>query len=164
MSSALGIPIVNAWIRAEIYFLTGKFETAHEWYSAKRDETAVDDMNELRCYWLYSPSIVQWYDRLSIFSFCSTFEFAGSVWVYGIKDDYTKDDPTQSTYCYSTLYHFAFWVITSSYILCGVSCCAGCCKGGQSMDRWRVFDAICESNVTADLGKDSLWLEWKLGS
>lgn len=52
----------------------------------------------------------------------------GNVWIYKIyKPD--LDDVDSSDYCHKTLYLFAFWITTSTYILVGVMCCCVCCVG-----------------------------------
>lgn len=44
--------------------------------------------------------------------------FPGSVWVY--KEYEPNYDPSRGKYCNQTLYLFAFWLITSVYIVLGV--------------------------------------------
>lgn len=53
----------------------------------------------------------------------------GNVWIYqNYQPKY--DDPFNSDeYCNKTLYLFAFWVTTATYILFGVMCCCLCCVG-----------------------------------
>jgi hypothetical protein len=64
------------------------------------------------------------------------FLIAGSVWVYS--NFAPSNDPQSARYCHPTLYYFAFWQITGTYIMIGlvltcISCCcvfactAGCC-------------------------------------
>ncbi|XP_015600520.1 uncharacterized protein LOC107270219 [Cephus cinctus] len=48
----------------------------------------------------------------------------GSMWVY--KEYQPNYDPSQGKYCNKTLYLFAFWLITSAYILLGVVTAALC--------------------------------------
>ncbi|KAL4230548.1 hypothetical protein ACF0H5_010929 [Mactra antiquata] len=52
---------------------------------------------------------------------------AGNVWVYRTTD--RSLDPTASNYCDETLYLFAFWLITASYIMLGCVCSCICCGG-----------------------------------
>lgn len=54
---------------------------------------------------------------------------AGNVWVYRIHNDFNSTDPNDTNYCNPTLYWFAFWVITSTYILIGVVCLFVCLVG-----------------------------------
>ena len=50
---------------------------------------------------------------------------AGNVWIYKTYEpNYT--DPKSPHFCHKTLYLFAFWVITSCYILFGVLLVIGC--------------------------------------
>jgi len=52
----------------------------------------------------------------------------GNVWIYeNYKPNY--DDLNSTEYCHQTLYQFAFWITTSTYILVGVLCCCVCCVG-----------------------------------
>ena len=52
----------------------------------------------------------------------------GNVWIYrNYEPDYV--DSYKSDYCHKTLYQFAFWITTSTYILVGVMCCCVCCVG-----------------------------------
>jgi hypothetical protein len=53
---------------------------------------------------------------------------AGNYWVYHIHNTVQSDDPSElNTYCDKTLYLFAFWLITASYIALGLAllCCCG---------------------------------------
>ncbi|XP_067661406.1 transmembrane protein 272-like [Haliotis asinina] len=43
---------------------------------------------------------------------------AGSVWVYGTYNHFDSD-PASGNYCDHTLYWFAFWLITATYIMLG---------------------------------------------
>ncbi|KAM3590888.1 uncharacterized protein V6R79_018351 [Siganus canaliculatus] len=46
---------------------------------------------------------------------------AGNVWIYSIYEpNYNKDPASTDLYCNKTLYLFAFWITTLSYILLGV--------------------------------------------
>lgn len=50
----------------------------------------------------------------------------GNVWIYrNYEPNY--DSSSGKAYCNQTLYLFAFWITTSTYILCGVMCCCVCC-------------------------------------
>lgn len=51
----------------------------------------------------------------------------GNVWIY--QNYHHSNDIGDSTYCNNTLYQFAFWITTSTYILVGVLCCCVCCVG-----------------------------------
>lgn len=53
---------------------------------------------------------------------------AGNVWVYRTYNNFSTD-PTAANYCHPTLYYFAFWIITATYIVCGLMCCCICCGG-----------------------------------
>ncbi|KAK3099398.1 hypothetical protein FSP39_003814 [Pinctada imbricata] len=53
---------------------------------------------------------------------------AGNVWVYQIRGA-VSSDITSVNYCHPTLYAYAFWLITSVYILLGTTCCCVCCAG-----------------------------------
>ncbi|XP_045215546.1 transmembrane protein 272-like isoform X2 [Mercenaria mercenaria] len=53
---------------------------------------------------------------------------AGNVWVYRTYDSWTSDS-TKDNYCDPTLYWFAFWIVTSTYIILGVVFCLVCCCG-----------------------------------
>lgn len=52
----------------------------------------------------------------------------GNVWIY---QNYQPNyDPTSgSEYCNKTLYLFAFWITTATYILIGTMCFCVCCVG-----------------------------------
>lgn len=54
---------------------------------------------------------------------------AGNVWVYRTKGDFSTDNPEADDYCDPTLYWFAFWMITSVYIVMGCCCCCICFCG-----------------------------------
>jgi len=50
----------------------------------------------------------------------------GNIWIYGnYKPNLT--DATHPKYCNQTLYLFAFWLTTATYIAVAVACCCGCC-------------------------------------
>ncbi len=55
------------------------------------------------------------------------------MWVYGLYGKYNPTDENAENYCKELVYVFAFWIITTGYILVGVFillCCfiACCCK------------------------------------
>ncbi|KAI0241043.1 hypothetical protein LSAT2_002673 [Lamellibrachia satsuma] len=54
---------------------------------------------------------------------------AGNVWIYRIYNDFDSSDEKSSRYCQPTLYWFAFWVTTASYIFSLSLCCCICCSG-----------------------------------
>ena len=53
----------------------------------------------------------------------------GNVWIYQNYVDVNYVDVSDPKYCHKTLYLFAFWITTSTYILVGVLCCCVCCVG-----------------------------------
>ncbi|KAJ8298247.1 hypothetical protein KUTeg_024778 [Tegillarca granosa] len=53
----------------------------------------------------------------------------GNVWVYRTHGNWVADPVTSSIYCHPTCYYFAFWMITSTYILLGAMCCCICIGG-----------------------------------
>jgi len=63
-------------------------------------------------------------------SLLDTFMFVwfifGNVWIY---HNYQPDfvDRSSQDYCNQTLYMFAFWITTATYIIMGVGCCCFCC-------------------------------------
>lgn len=65
---------------------------------------------------------------LNLFLF--TWFIAGNIWVYSkYKPNPTPPPNDAMNYCNPTLYMFAFWVITASYILMGAICFCICCLG-----------------------------------
>lgn len=57
---------------------------------------------------------------LCVLFLCAWF-ISGSVWVYSIANTYqSKDSFHEETYCNGTLYLFAFWTLTCSFILLGI--------------------------------------------
>ncbi|XP_067828281.1 transmembrane protein 272-like [Heptranchias perlo] len=65
-----------------------------------------------------------WKRLLSLFSL--VWFITGNVWIYCIYEpDYI--DKASPNYCDKTLYLFAFWTTTVSYILLGIALCLGCC-------------------------------------
>ncbi|KAL5011352.1 hypothetical protein ScPMuIL_009903 [Solemya velum] len=53
---------------------------------------------------------------------------AGNVWIYGVHKQWTADS-TSPNYCHPTLYYFAFWITTATYIIMAATCCCVCCGG-----------------------------------
>lgn len=53
---------------------------------------------------------------------------SGNVWIYRIYDDFSKT-PGTDDYCNPTLYAFAFWMTTATYIVMFVTCCCIICTG-----------------------------------
>ncbi|XP_068701421.1 transmembrane protein 272-like isoform X1 [Montipora foliosa] len=51
----------------------------------------------------------------------------GNVWIYRNYEPDNYTDPDAAGYCNKTLYLFAFWVTTATYIMMGVLCCCICC-------------------------------------
>lgn len=65
---------------------------------------------------------------LNLFLF--TWFIAGNIWVYSKYKPNPIPLPSDPlNYCNPTLYMFAFWVITASYILMGSICFCICCLG-----------------------------------
>ncbi|XP_053981840.1 uncharacterized protein LOC128878051 isoform X1 [Hylaeus volcanicus] len=71
--------------------------------------------------------IQQSHTQMLINCFMTVWFIIGSMWVY--KEYEPNYDPAQGKYCNKTLYLFAFWQITSSYIFLGVLT-AGVCSVG----------------------------------
>ncbi|XP_028401402.1 uncharacterized protein LOC114524503 [Dendronephthya gigantea] len=62
---------------------------------------------------------------LDLFIFC--WFITGNYWIYHInKPSFNKSD---DDYCNKTLYLFAFWITTCTYIIAGFLCCCLCCFG-----------------------------------
>ncbi|KAK7097227.1 transmembrane protein 272-like [Littorina saxatilis] len=62
---------------------------------------------------------------------------AGNVWIYRTKGDFSED-PNAPNFCDPTLYWFAFWITTATYIVMATGCCCCCfcgllafCLGGK---------------------------------
>jgi hypothetical protein len=55
----------------------------------------------------------------------------GNVWIYSNYGKFTTEmsDPLPVTYCDPTLYWFAFWLTTSTYIIAVLGCCCVCITG-----------------------------------
>jgi hypothetical protein len=62
---------------------------------------------------------------LDLFTFC--WFITGNYWIYHIYEP--SYNSTDDDYCNKTLYLFAFWITTSTYILAGFLCCCLCCVG-----------------------------------
>ncbi|XP_035687447.1 transmembrane protein 272-like [Branchiostoma floridae] len=52
---------------------------------------------------------------------------AGNVWIYSVYTTVNMKDATDANYCQPTLYLFAFWATTVTYIFLGVMMCCCCC-------------------------------------
>ncbi|XP_070552897.1 transmembrane protein 272-like [Ptychodera flava] len=50
---------------------------------------------------------------------------AGNVWIYETYEP-NYSDATADNYCHETLYLFSFWLMNTTYIILGLSCCIGC--------------------------------------
>ena len=58
--------------------------------------------------------------------FLTAWFIAGNVWIYSnYQPSYNPNDGND--YCDKTLYMFAFWITTSTYILLGTICVCICC-------------------------------------
>ncbi len=53
--------------------------------------------------------------------------FKGNVWVYRNYNKIVFDDPKSLQFCDEFTYYFAFWIITSIYLLLVSSCFLFCC-------------------------------------
>ncbi|XP_038055455.1 transmembrane protein 272-like [Patiria miniata] len=62
--------------------------------------------------------------------FLFAFFIAGNVWVY--RNYPPSDNILDANYCFGPLYYFAFWIITSCYILVALACCCVCCAAGAT--------------------------------
>ncbi|XP_066925519.1 transmembrane protein 272-like [Clytia hemisphaerica] len=70
--------------------------------------------------WLFVDGV------LNLFLF--TWFVAGNIWVYSkYKPNYTPPPHQPFNYCNKTVYVFAFWVITTSYLMLGLICLCTCC-------------------------------------
>ena len=52
---------------------------------------------------------------------------AGNIWIYGSFSAWDRYDPGSANYCHPTLYLFAFWIVTSTYIILMIMVMCGCC-------------------------------------
>ncbi|XP_019639229.1 PREDICTED: uncharacterized protein LOC109481167 [Branchiostoma belcheri] len=52
---------------------------------------------------------------------------AGNVWIYSVYTTVNMADPADANYCQPTLYLFAFWATTATYICLGLMMCCCCC-------------------------------------
>uniref|UniRef100_A0A8B9HK21 Si:dkey-19b23.12 n=1 Tax=Astyanax mexicanus TaxID=7994 RepID=A0A8B9HK21_ASTMX len=66
-----------------------------------------------------------WNGLVSTFMFC--WFICGSVWIYSIYPPNYNSTFIAEPYCNKTLYLFAFWTTTVTYILLGLLLVAGCC-------------------------------------
>ena len=91
--------------------------------STKSEDEDEDELNE------NASNISKYLDGvLNIFMF--TWFIAGNIWVYSHYKPNEKPslhDP--SNYCNPTLYWFAFWVVTVSYVIMATICFCICCLG-----------------------------------
>jgi len=58
---------------------------------------------------------------------CAWF-IAGNVWIYRTYNKFNNDRESDN-YCNETLYWFAFWLTTVTYIIMGTTCLCICCAG-----------------------------------
>ncbi|XP_074651057.1 transmembrane protein 272-like isoform X2 [Tubulanus polymorphus] len=54
---------------------------------------------------------------------------AGNVWIYRVHRTFSPDPASGNLYCHPTLYWFAFWITTATYIMLAFICCCMCCAG-----------------------------------
>ena len=80
------------------------------------------------CYHQHYSGFVFFLSTLATHHYYSYFH-AGNVWIYRIYGDFNSDDPDNARYCHPTLYWFAFWITTASYIFAATLCCCICCCG-----------------------------------
>lgn len=52
--------------------------------------------------------------------------FSGNVWIYRTKGKFSTVDSNADDYCNHTLYWYAFWLITVTYMLMGVLLILAC--------------------------------------
>jgi len=72
--------------------------------------------------WVFFDGII------SLFLF--SWFIAGNIWVYSkYKPNFVAPTHEPLNYCNKTLYMFAFWVITASYLILGMICFCTCCLG-----------------------------------
>ncbi|KAK3100334.1 hypothetical protein FSP39_018298, partial [Pinctada imbricata] len=89
----------------------------------KKDDEQEDEKTSKK------PSVLTSIDSL-INLFLTIWFILGNVWVYSTYDDFVREPTTSQNYCDPTLYYFAFWIITLTYILIGVAiifCCTFFC-------------------------------------
>ena len=67
----------------------------------------------------------KWPLEYILYCFLFVWFICGNVWIYqNYEPNYLEiRDPG---YCHKTLYLFAFWITTATYILVGLWCCCGC--------------------------------------
>ncbi|XP_067663619.1 transmembrane protein 272-like [Haliotis asinina] len=65
-------------------------------------------------------------------TFMFSWFIAGNVWVYRTYGHFDSD-PASGNYCDHTLYWFAFWLITATYIMFGSLCCCMTLSGCIAM-------------------------------
>ena len=99
----------------------------------------------------------KWKRLLDFILYCFLFVWfiCGNVWIYqNYEPNYLEvRDPG---YCHKTLYLFAFWITTATYILVGLYCCCGCgmciwfTATGMldNFPSWAVFFFFCKKKKT----------------
>ncbi len=55
--------------------------------------------------------------------------FSGNVWIYRTYGEWQDDSKDAPDYCNATLYWYAFWITTVTYIIMGTTCFCICCAG-----------------------------------
>ena len=89
-------------------------------YAANNNDDATDGEDERNPVHKCCDSV------LDLFTFC--WFIAGNYWIYHINEpSYNHNDGDD--YCNKTLYLFAFWITTCTYIFAGFLCCCLCCVG-----------------------------------
>ncbi|XP_064637724.1 transmembrane protein 272-like isoform X2 [Lineus longissimus] len=58
---------------------------------------------------------------------------AGNVWIYRVYNQVNYENAASPNYCHPTLYLYAFWVTTASYIVLASTCCCVCFVGCVSL-------------------------------
>ncbi|XP_051284817.1 transmembrane protein 272-like [Dicentrarchus labrax] len=75
---------------------------------------------------LLSRVCATWNSLMSLFLFC--WFIAGNVWIYSIYEpNYNKNTTDVDPYCDKTLYLFAFWTTSLTYIFLGLALVCSCC-------------------------------------
>ena len=79
--------------------------------------------------------------------------FPGNVWIYGAYSDFDADNSKEDDdYCHPTLYLFAFWIMTTTYIIMLVSCTCCVCVGALVGLCGNSADPALDHTPTADNG------------
>ena len=89
-------------------------------YAANNNDEATDGEEERNPVHKCCDSV------LDLFTFC--WFIAGNYWIYHINKP-SYDSSHGNDYCNKTLYLFAFWITTCTYIVAGFLCCCLCCVG-----------------------------------